>query len=433
MEEKEESEAKSSGTKTEMSVSSSSSERDHGHRLYFLADPEGNRRSSSSTSEASCAFSRVSHPYGISDCSCSDTDVCFCDVHGSVYVLRYPCAPAHTSMRRGTVDAKLFREVSGARKIEFPEGVRIVRVACGLMWTVYLSDVGRVYATGEGVFGFLGLGGRTCASSIDHPVVIPYFDEHAAKIGKVTDIVAGNRMSGVITSSGEAFIWGTRFGGLGASTEETDAREPVSISPYFPADDRRIAKLAIGRDHAAALTSSGRVYVWGSMGDGRLGLGIPSLSELVQWSPRRVPVPPATDIACGDRHTLLCLADGSVMSAGRPLWGRLGRQVSSDSESGQFRVCPPFLSPSCSLSSSNPDRPSVLAKSARAVAAGAECSFVIDSQSTLLSCGDAMCELVQHDAFKHVDSLVDRGVVVLKVAAWGTQCTLLVSEPTSSK
>jgi len=83
--------------------------------------------------------------------------------------------------------------------------------------------------------------------------------------------------------------------------------------------------LAAGESHAACVTVSGAVMVWGDGAWGQLGVG-PSLER----SPRpyllkRLRQLRAVSVACGERHTLVALDDSRVFAFGDGTrWGELG-------------------------------------------------------------------------------------------------------------
>ena len=75
-----------------------------------------------------------------------------------------------------------------------------------------------------------------------------------------------------------------------------------------------IAMIASGAAHCAALSVYGRVFTWGEALCGQLGLGTPLRS---QASPCEVPdLPDLQAIACGEFHTVVLSAEGSVYSWG---------------------------------------------------------------------------------------------------------------------
>ncbi len=76
-----------------------------------------------------------------------------------------------------------------------------------------------------------------------------------------------------------------------------------------------------GREHVAALTSSGQVYTWGSNQKGRSGSATPATG------PGRQPVPgmsDATAVESGHNHTLVLRSDGTVWTFGLNASGQLG-------------------------------------------------------------------------------------------------------------
>ncbi len=81
--------------------------------------------------------------------------------------------------------------------------------------------------------------------------------------------------------------------------------------------------------HAAAITVDGGLWVWGGNGAGQLGLG----PEAPAWvsEPTHVTIlnaqnrpAPSIAVACGHRHTVVLLSNGTVWSAGDNRAGACG-------------------------------------------------------------------------------------------------------------
>ncbi|GJN04672.1 hypothetical protein PR202_ga22237 [Eleusine coracana subsp. coracana] len=71
-----------------------------------------------------------------------------------------------------------------------------VSLACGGAHTLFLTQSGRVFATGLNDFGQLGIG-----SSVTHT------------LEKIVEIAAGNHHSCAVTEDGKLFIWGRNSSG----------------------------------------------------------------------------------------------------------------------------------------------------------------------------------------------------------------------------
>lgn len=88
----------------------------------------------------------------------------------------------------------------------------------------------------------------------------------------------------------------------------------------------RGATIAVGARHAAVVGADGRLWTWGSNQSGQLGrpdgFGDPLASTTV---PQEVPgITTAQAVAVSDDHTLVALADGSLLAFGADRAGQLG-------------------------------------------------------------------------------------------------------------
>jgi alpha-tubulin suppressor-like RCC1 family protein len=77
----------------------------------------------------------------------------------------------------------------------------------------------------------------------------------------IEDVFAGYNTSYAITSSNRVFAWGENENSLIGNNSTTDSRLPINITSYF--GDEVINNISANRYHALALSSSGKVFVWG--------------------------------------------------------------------------------------------------------------------------------------------------------------------------
>lgn len=86
-------------------------------------------------------------------------------------------------------------------QVRMPDGVRVARVACALWHSLFLSDSGTLFASGEGRDGLLGLG----LQSAYVPTRVP-----SARFGDMplARIAASNCISAALTVEGELYVWG---------------------------------------------------------------------------------------------------------------------------------------------------------------------------------------------------------------------------------
>lgn len=93
---------------------------------------------------------------------------------------------------------------------------------------------------------------------------------------------------------------------------------------------KNLAAVGCGSLHTAVVDKDGRVFAFGSNGNGRLGQ-----PEEVESLSVPTPVPGLDGVvvnalACGESHTLVCTTEGQVLSWGTGRWGRLGLGHSED-------------------------------------------------------------------------------------------------------
>jgi alpha-tubulin suppressor-like RCC1 family protein len=119
---------------------------------------------------------------------------------------------------------------------------------------------------------------------------------------------------------------GTR-GRLGFSESGSSQVEDVWWSPTFVKvpvpQDVHVIRIAVGSDHAFALSQHGQVYAWGANSDGQCGCG----NGVDVRKPTLVPFVGDTRIrhmAAGARHSLFCDSTGSTYACGYGANGRLG-------------------------------------------------------------------------------------------------------------
>jgi alpha-tubulin suppressor-like RCC1 family protein len=172
-------------------------------------------------------------------------------------------------------------------RVKLPKGTKVSLIAAGEGHSLARTTAGRVLAWGDGTDGDLG-NGATTGSLTPVRVKLPSGITVRALFG-------GCAMSLALTSKGAVLAWGDNsFGALGNGTT-TNSAVPVRVK--LPRGTKATA-VAAGCTHNLALTASGHVLAWGYNGQGELGNGTTTSSDL----PVRVHIPAgliATGIASG--------------------------------------------------------------------------------------------------------------------------------------
>ncbi|XP_058055381.1 probable E3 ubiquitin-protein ligase HERC2 [Anopheles bellator] len=195
--------------------------------------------------------------------------------------------------------------------------LRPIQIAGGEQTLYAVTPDGKLYATGYGAGGRLGVGGT---DSVSTPTLVESLQH--VMIKKVA-VNSGGKHCLALSSDGEVFSWGEgEDGKLGHGNRDSYDR-PKLIEALSGIG---VIDIACGSAHSACITSQGHVLSWGKGRYGRLGHG----DSEDQLQPKLVEALlgyRAIDIACGsgDAQTLCITDDDNVWSWGDGDYGKLGR------------------------------------------------------------------------------------------------------------
>lgn len=195
----------------------------------------------------------------------------------------------------------------------------IVEVRCSNEHSLALSATGRVYAWGNGALGRLGLGSDR---SVNRPTLV-----EALQSSRVTGIAISAFNSAAVDDSGKLYMWGS------AACAQLAARDKIpSFTPKLIAGvPEPVSQVALGNQHAVALTRSGKVYAWGNNEFGQLGVGVASEESAyprlvgAKLTGKRV-----IQIDCGDMVSFALTDDGCVFGWGSAETQQLCLQEAAD-------------------------------------------------------------------------------------------------------
>ncbi|XP_016124312.1 E3 ubiquitin-protein ligase HERC2-like [Sinocyclocheilus grahami] len=195
--------------------------------------------------------------------------------------------------------------------------LRPVQLIGGEQTLFAVTADGKLYATGYGAGGRLGIGGT---ESVSTPTLLESI-QHVF-IRKVA-VNSGGKHCLALSSEGELYSWGEAEDGKLGHGNRSPCDRPRVIESLRGVE---VVDIAAGGAHSACITASGELYTWGKGRYGRLGHGDsedqlkPKLVEALQG--HRV-----IDVACGsgDAQTLCLTDDDMVWSWGDGDYGKLGR------------------------------------------------------------------------------------------------------------
>ena len=195
--------------------------------------------------------------------------------------------------------------------------LRPIQIIGGEQTLFAVTADGKVYATGYGAGGRLGLGGSESVS------VLTLIESLQHLFIKKVAVNSGGKHCLALSVDGEVFSWGEGDDGkLGHGT-----RSPCDRPRVIEAlRGKEVVDVSAGGAHSACVLANGDLYTWGKGRYGRLGHGDsedqvrPKLVEALRGN--RV-----IDVACGsgDAQMLCITEDDSVWSWGDGDYGKLGR------------------------------------------------------------------------------------------------------------
>ena len=156
--------------------------------------------------------------------------------------------------------------------ILFPAGETMRNVAAGLGHSLAVTTTGQVFAWGRNAVGQLGDGTTTDRPT---PTLISFPGINEFNNGEtIRDVVAGNDYSHAVTTTGRVYSWGSNFNGKLGDGTTTNKSTPTLI--LFPGinefnNEETIRNVDMGGAHSMAVTTTGRVYAWGLNNRGQLG------------------------------------------------------------------------------------------------------------------------------------------------------------------
>jgi alpha-tubulin suppressor-like RCC1 family protein len=199
-------------------------------------------------------------------------------------------------------------------------GRTIVQAAATSNHSLLVAGDGSVFSFGSNGHGQLGLGASGTSVNVATPI-------DSTNLGgrKIIQAAAGVFHSLLLSDDGSVFSMGANSGGrtgLGTTSGDTQIATPIDTTNL---GGRKITQVAAGERHSLLLADDGSVFSFGSNNSGQLGLGTPgSRSVATPIDATNLGGRKITQIAAEYEHSLLLADDGSVFSFGNNSYGQLG-------------------------------------------------------------------------------------------------------------
>jgi uncharacterized repeat protein (TIGR02543 family) len=213
--------------------------------------------------------------------------------------------------------------------VSLMEGESVISVQAGAITSYVLTDFGRVFAWGNNYYGQFGAIDNT---SVTSPVDVTerFISDHRFMTWSVT---AMSWSAYALGSDGRILSWGRNDDGQLGDGTRTDRPVPQDVTDGFGLiDGERLSHIESGNGHVIALTSSNRVFTWGQNGSGQLGNDSVSRQESPVDITSRFGFhdhETVADIDAGSSHSLVVTSTGRVFAWGSNGSGQLGNGATS--------------------------------------------------------------------------------------------------------
>jgi uncharacterized repeat protein (TIGR02543 family) len=203
-------------------------------------------------------------------------------------------------------------------------GEKIISVTLGGHHSSALTSSGRLFMWGSNEYGQLG--NNTTAHQTIPINITSHFSLLAGE--KITQVSLGNGHSSALTSSGRLFMWGINFSGQLGDGTTSSKLTPTDITSHFSLlAGEKISHVALGLSHTSVITSHGRILMWGDNSDSQLGdqtntnrlipTDITSRFSLLEGEK-------INQISMAMSHSSALTSTGRIFTWGTNTYGRLG-------------------------------------------------------------------------------------------------------------
>lgn len=197
------------------------------------------------------------------------------------------------------------------------QGHKIIDASCGVHHTLLVSEAGRLFSFGFAACGQLGHGDQ---SNRTVPTEVK-----ALANEKIVACAAGAHHSLAVTGRGTVYSFGLGHTGQLGHGDENFQMITYQLTPKLIASLQgvKIVSAAAGFFNSLLIADDGRVFSFGSGGNGKLGHG-DQANQLVPKQIGALGFQKVVRVSAGPCHTLALTAQGRVFSFGNGQNGRLG-------------------------------------------------------------------------------------------------------------
>jgi alpha-tubulin suppressor-like RCC1 family protein len=204
-------------------------------------------------------------------------------------------------------------------------GVTLTQISAGTGYTCALSTTGAAYCWGVNGSGQLGNNSTTQSN-------VPVTVAASGVLSGVTlsQIDAGTNSTCALSTTGAAYCWGANGSGQLGNGTSTQSNVPVAVAASGVLSGVILTQVAVGSVFTCALGSTGAAYCWGANGNGQLGNGTAGIT----FNPLPVAVATSvtlTQLAAGSGSTCALSTTAAVYCWGVNGNGQLGNGTTTQS------------------------------------------------------------------------------------------------------
>ncbi len=213
--------------------------------------------------------------------------------------------------------------------------IDIKSVSVGHSTSSVLSHTGEIFSWGSNGVGQIGIKGASNDVNSEGltPTNLPLSIFKLDLGEKITLISRGASHSSALTNNGRVFTWGYNFSGQLGNGNKINQMSPVDITSNFNlVNGDKINYISLGEYHSSAISTNGRVFMWGNNEHGQLGLSFKASSPS---DGQVLPVDMTSmfslrdndkikNISIGWGHTLALSENARVFAYGYNKFGQLG-------------------------------------------------------------------------------------------------------------
>ena len=182
---------------------------------------------------------------------------------------------------------------------------KVSKASAGHSFSIFLKTDGSVWSMGSNYKGKLGYGGLTDQNI---PVLV--------MASGAKDISAGPEHGTIVKEDGSLWVFGGTWLGRLGEYEKFDRYTPLQVI------DSGVVSASAGKENTLFVKSDGSLWGMGNNNHGQLMID-PALSNKKN-RPWKILDGGVKAVESGDKHTLLLMEDGSMLTFGRDDWGQLG-------------------------------------------------------------------------------------------------------------